>query len=115
MEKAQAVSESVSQVPVRAEEMKQSLRPGKGEPEQEKGTAVRFSCKCEVQVEHEKVKRGRKPNGTKGREEKAAVGRKASAGGRSAKNRKLNCGRLQEKLKETHSYQEAKPPVRYEH
>ena len=30
MEKAQAVSESESQVPVRAEEMKQSLRPGKG-------------------------------------------------------------------------------------
>ena len=35
------------------------------------------SCKCEVQAEYEKAKRGRKPERLKGLKEKAAVGRKS--------------------------------------
>ena len=49
---------------------------------QEKGTARnrKGNRKCEVQAEHEKAKRGWKLLGRKRREEKAAVGRKESAG-----------------------------------
>lgn len=46
------------QVPVRVEEMKQSLRPRK----RRKGRQLR-SCKCEVQEDHEKGNRGWKPEG----------------------------------------------------
>ena len=55
---------------------------------QEKGTARnrKGNRKCEVQAEYGKAKRGRKLLGRKRREEKAAVGRKESAGENSAEN-----------------------------
>ena len=58
---------------------------------QEKGTARnrKGNRKCEVQAEHEKVKRGRKLLGRKRREEKAAVGRNEVPEGNGREKRRV--------------------------
>ncbi len=81
--KCERVSESETQVPVRAEEMKRSLRPEEVKTESGERDGRRSEskvCKCEVQAEYEKAKRGRKPERLKGLREKAAAGRKEPAG-----------------------------------
>ena len=78
--KCERGSESETQVPVRAEEMKQSLRPEEvkteaGERDDSKSESEGW--KCEVRAEYEKAKRGWKPERLKGQREKAAAGRKS--------------------------------------